>query len=1146
MTTLTNDAETTNRIVSALHANLLVEAGAGTGKTYALVSRVVALIKSGKATMRGIVAITFTEAAAAELSERIRSRMEQLLDPEYVAAGNDPLLPLPEAETGRIRQAIDEIDQASIQTIHSFASQILRERPLPADLPPGWATLDAIESNQLFADAWDNWLDTALGQDGDAELQDALRYLLGINIGVEKWRQLALSFSDNYDHLRGDGSIALDFPDVDLPDVIAATLVELNQALDMDENRGGRSASLAKEINDAINVILSTQNVAGDAFSVAKAIKGHSLNPPNRGNPQVKSIFREAGNAFLKSVQEGCAAKALPPLLRHLRQEFAIDYPARRKADGVATFEDLLVWSRDVLRDDGEARAYFQQKYSHILIDEFQDTDPLQAEMAFYLAAQPNADVSGQNWHTIHLHPGKLFIVGDAKQSIYRFRRADIGVTQLVKDSGQMKPITLSENRRSQKPVLDWVNAAFCQLMIQDSNDGPTVQAEYIPLQPNYETQQPGLGTAQFFGEPSDANAGQIRRRQAANVAALIAAATAGDERRNVYDKNKKCIRPAKLGDICILIRSRTGLNILERGLESANIPYRLEGGSLLFNTQEVRDLLNCLRAIDNPSDEVSVVAALRSPAFACSDVDLLQWRDVGGRWNYSASNKPNDPPPVADAMSILSQYHHRHQTESVAGLIADFIRNRRLDELDLAEPRPREMWRRRQFLVAQARNQEYNSGNGGTPLTLRRFIDWAETQQHENARIAEIAAPETDDESVRIMTMHAAKGLEFPIVILLGLNIPHRDNNNNLLLGASGATAEIYLSKDIKTPGYIELKSLENSHEIAETIRLAYVAATRARDHLLISLHHSTNSRTRQQNSLAARITEISESLPQTDAGADAITAPPIPAASNGVAPNDTYNPDWQTQRNAEIANRSRPQAVTATSIAKSGAPAPSHTIDDKDAAGDNDHEPRRGRGGRSGTAFGSALHAVLQQIVEQMTPDLPLTTNTSVDEYLNRRNNEITRLAQQQTADKGIASRNANEIARLAQKALSTSAVTAALRAPKLWSEIPVAAPITTPKGDVVVIEGIIDLLYQDADGELVVIDYKSDDITTEPEISARLEHYQWQGAAYAVALESATKKTVKDVQFLFVRLDNPLRQVENLRELMSQLPAKISAGG
>ena len=1145
MTTLTNDAETTNRIVSALDANLLVEAGAGTGKTYALVSRVVALIKSGKAAMRGIVAITFTEAAAAELSERIRSRMEQLLDPEYVAAGNDPLLPLSEAETGRIRQAIDEIDQASIQTIHSFASQILRERPIPAGLPPGWATLDAIETNRLFADAWDDWLDNALGQDGDAELQDSLRYLLGINIGVDQWRPLALSFSSDYDRLCNDNAI----PDIDLSTYCHDTLAKLQ---DLANECSNTNDPLYQQLAGAIETVQAVANVVDNPISAAYALNtgakvDYARNVGSKNNWQidpkeVRDEFRSVGVNFQVVVKSA----PMLPLLRNLRQAFAIDYPARRKADGVATFEDLLVWSRDVLRDDAEARSYFQQKYSHILIDEFQDTDPLQAEMAFYLAAQPNADVSGRDWHTIPLHPGKLFIVGDAKQSIYRFRRADIGVTQLVKDSKQMESLTLSENRRSQKSVLDWVNAAFSRLMIQDSNDGRPVQAEYVKLRPNTETQQPDLGKAQFFGEPSDANADQIRRGQAADVAALIAAATVGDGRRNVYDKNKKCIRPACLGDVCILIRSRTGLDILERKLESDNIPYRIEGGSLLFNTQEVRDLLNCLRAIDNPSDEVSVVAALRSPAFACSDVDLLRWRDAGGRWNYSATNKPDYPSPVAEAMAILEQYHNRHQTENVAALIADFIRNRRLDELDLAEPRPREMWRRRQFLVAQARNQEYNSGNGGAPLTLRRFIDWAETQQDENARIAEIAAPETDDDSVRIMTMHAAKGLEFPIVILLGLNIPHRDNNNHLFLGASGATAEIYLSKDIKTPGYSELASLENSHEIAESIRLAYVAATRARDHLLISLHYSTNGRTRQQNSLAARITEITDSLPHTDAGADAITAPPIPAASNGVAPNDTYNPDWQTQRDVEIVARSRPQAVTATSIAKSGAPAPAQLIDDKDAAGDNDHEPRRGRGGRSGTAFGSALHSVLQQIVEQMTPDLPLTTSAEVDEYLARWNDEIARLAQQQTSDKGIAPRNANEIARLAQKTLSTPAVTAALCAPNLWSEIPVAAPITTPKGDVVVIEGIIDLLYQDADGELVVIDYKSDDITTETDVTARLEHYQWQGAAYAAALESATGKAVKDVQFLFVRLDNPLRQVENLRGLISQLPAKIPAGG
>ena len=1137
MTTEASDKATSNRIVSGLDANLLVEAGAGTGKTYALVSRVVALIKSGKATMRGIVAITFTETAAAELSERIRSRMEQLSDPKYIAAGKDPLLKpsLTDVEKERIRKAIDDIDQASIQTIHSFAAQILRDRPMDAGLPPGWVTLDAIESRQLFDDAWDAWLDVALGQDGEAELQDSLRHLLGVKAGVDKWRQLARAFSENYDRLRGDDSIAWDFPDSDLSTAIATTVDELRQALEMDENRPGRSASLGGQISNAIDAILSAQEISYDAFLVSRAIRGHSIVPTGRGgNTAVKNRFAEASNAFLKSVQDACNAKVLPPLMQHLRQTFAVKYPDDRKADGVATFEDLLVWARDVLRDKAEARAHFQGRYSHILIDEFQDTDPLQAEIAFYLAARPDANVAGREWHSIPLQPGKLFIVGDAKQSIYRFRRADIGVTQLVKGSGQMESLGLSENRRSQKPVLEWVNAVFGRLMVPDNAEGPPVQAEYVPLQPNDDTQKCGLGMAQFFGGESDASTDQIRRTQAADVASLIAAAISESGGREVYDKGKDCIRPAKLGDVCILIRSRTGLGILERGLESANIPYRIEGGSLLFNTQEVQDLLNCLRAIDNPYDAVSVVAALRSPAFACSDADLFEWRDAGGGWNYTFNPADVADSPVAGAMGVLKGYNERHQTESVARLIAGFIRDRRLDELDLVEARPREMWRRRQFLVAQARSQEYGAATGGgAPLTLRRFIDWAETQQEENARIAEIAAPENDDDSVRIMTIHAAKGLEFPIVIMLGFGDKSVARRGNVYFGGTGESCEVYLSENLKTPGYDALFATEKRHSDAEYVRLAYVAATRARDHLLVSLHH------KDTGSLAAQIDGISD-LPHSEANVGTITALPMHDADDKM-PGDPYNPDWQAQRETEIKARSRPQAVTATGIAKFGEGASQSIIEDKDAVGDVDTGPRRGRGGRSGTAFGSALHSVLQIVVERMLPDLPLPSGADIGEYLAKWDADISDLAGQQVAEKGVAAGRGGEIVRLAHKALHTPAVAAALcAAPRLWSEIPVAA--TIDGGDDVVVEGIIDLLYEDSDGDLVVIDYKSDDVG-ESDVDAKLERYQWQGAAYAAALESTTGKTVKEVQFLFVRLEQPLRSVGNLRELMAQLPDRIA---
>ena len=248
---------------------------------------------------------------------------------------------------------------------------------------------------------------------------------------------------------------------------------------------------------------------------------------------EIRKQFREEiGQPFEIAVR---FAPALA-ILHHLRQSFALDYVAQRKAEGVATFDDLLVWARDLLRDDAPTRRHFQERYTHILIDEFQDTDPLQAEIAFYLAATSGANIAGPNWHTIPLIPGKLFIVGDSKQSIYRFRRADIGVTRLVRESGQLRPLTLAENRRSQKPILDWVNAVFSELMVGEAG----LQAEYIALQSNAGLQRDDLAASvQVFGEPMDLKADALRREQARHVVSIIAdsAGAGASNRMDVYDR---------------------------------------------------------------------------------------------------------------------------------------------------------------------------------------------------------------------------------------------------------------------------------------------------------------------------------------------------------------------------------------------------------------------------------------------------------------------------------------------------------------------------------------------------------------------------------------------------------------------------------
>ena len=1162
----TGDTHTTQRIVNDLDANFIVEAGAGTGKTYALVSRAVALVKAGHP-MPGIVAITFTEAAAAELSERIRARLEQLLDDRHPDNDTDLLAAnLADDHRQHIQNAIAELDQASIQTIHSFAAQLLRERPLSVGLPPGWATLDEVETKERFTDQWKEWLDYALGKDTgvDAGLQNSLRFLLENDVKVNHWQKIAQAFSDKADKLR-DATV---IPDGNLRSMACNTIKELRELQSKCDNPAD---ALYKRIEQVISAADNVLQFATDPVAVA----GVDTNFPTGGAPgasrywnqgispkEARDKLKAVRERFVGTVNAAPKVQELIPLLHNLRQHFAVDYAARRKAEGVATFDDLLVWARDLLRDDADARQHFRDKYSHILIDEFQDTDPLQAEIAFYLAAAPDADIHNQPWHTLPLTPGKLFIVGDPKQSIYRFRNADLAVVQQVKDGGQLAPLSISENRRSQNPVLHWVNAVFGGTDdaggLMQADDG--IQADYIPLQPNAGIQQESLGTVQVFGGPLAEIAAAVQRQQAKHVANLIAA-YAGDSaaaRLNIYDKGSKNIRPANLGDVCLLIRSRNGLGVLTRALDDAAIPYRLEGASLFFDTQEVQDLLNCLRAIDDPADEVSVVAALRSPAFACSDADLLRWRDAGGKtpaWNYQSRRLDADAaesgdqrqaaPSVWDGMQKLREYHERSRTESVAQLIAAFIRDRRLDELDLAETRPRETWRRRQFLVEQARNLEYDSAisPGAPPFTLRRFLGWAESRQEENARITEVAVPETDDDAVRIMTMHAAKGLEFPIVILLGLDYdPTAKSGPNgyptVLHGASGNPIEVLAGSwnrgsGLMTPGYQAAIATEDKHSGAEAIRLAYVGATRARDHLLVSLYHGVNQKGESKD-LIHRIANLPD-LPHHLALVDIADSPQLLLSKPDAIDAGDYDFDrWQHSRAAAIKQRSVPSAVTATRLARSGE-------SDQDAP--RPDEPKRGRGGRGGTAFGSALHSVLQDIVAEMqaSEQLPLPPGTPVADLLEQWDSEIEKLAKSAAKSQGLTGRD-GEIAALARLALQNDSVAKALRAPRLWPEIPVAAPIDDTQ-DPVVVEGIIDLLYQDDDGQLVILDYKSDNIKADDLDDRMKQHYQWQGAAYAAAIKRATGREVKDVQFLFVRLDGPARSVANWRNLVEEVAQRAA---
>ena len=746
--------------------------------------------------------------------------------------------------------------------------------------------------------------------------------------------------------------------------------------------------------------------------------------------------------------------------------------------------------ARDLLRDSIAARDHFRERYSHILIDEVQDTDPLQAELAMYLAE----DVSGSaessdrpnDWRDVRPAVGKLFIVGDPKQSIYRFRRADIRQVKLMQEAVGGSNAVLTQNFRSLRPVIDWVNHVFAQWMKEGKS-----QAEYSPLDAVSVHGEPP--PVRYMGGAIGGNIGDVRRQEADAVARTIRTAVEEGWQVRSEDLGPET-RPAKYQDVCVLMPSRLGLDALEFAFETAGIPYRLDSAGLIYESQEARDLLNCLGAIDDPTDQVSVVAALRSPALACSDADLLDFVESGGQFDYLADD---DTPSgyATDTLAILRDFHVRRRWMSPAALIEEFVRERRLMELALDGRNWRGRWMRYRFLIDRARAF---AASGET--SLRAYLAWTARQREEQARARETAVPESDEDAVRVMTVHGAKGLEFPILVLAGLNSSGTRGPGAVLFDHKGGRVEVKVGSresSFQTAGYEDLAESDKTREQEQDVRLMYVAATRARDHLIVSLYRNS----RGKNSPAARFEEFME-------GADYLWEPfdsskveerPSPDSPVAIGTSDTNTPaarrHWVEERNTTYAARSLPVSAAATRLAQ-------------EAKDEQDIPDEPWRRGRAGTSIGRAVHAVLQVV------DL-------------RTGNGLEDIAKAQAAAEGVPGR-ADDIARLVRRALDSPLVKRALESGRWWRETPVAGPV----GDGIV-EGFIDLLFKEEDS-FVIVDYKTDALGSDEEVERAMARYRLQGGGYALALSRATGATVKEVSFLFLE---PSRE-ETVEDLSSAM--------
>ncbi|MDQ0870177.1 ATP-dependent helicase/nuclease subunit A [Arthrobacter sp. V1I9] len=1062
-------------IEQELEANIFVEAGAGSGKTHELVERICAMVDAG-VELKCMAAITFTEKAAGELRERVRRR-------------------LADASPTDLRQrALDQLDTAPIGTIHSFAARIISEHPIEAGVPPLITVVDELRSQIAFTRRWE---DARQKLFADESLNDALRILLAVGVSLDHLQNVAADLDANWDRLESHPPRRRHIPAIDLGPLLRQTSDVLAHA--------DHCTDPADKLLTAFEHIKSWHGRLSEAESgelglvleLLHAVPQSGFSGGQRGNwsinvAEVRSSCKDLAqkaialrNSFVQPAVETITAAMAEVLLQAARE---------RQRSGELEYHDLLVHARDLLigKDKQGVHAALHHRYRCIMLDEFQDTDPIQAELATRIAASDGCGPDG--WEHLSVPPGRLFTVGDPKQSIYRFRRADIATylaaQQRFSHDADSRIASLQTNFRSTGKLLEWINGTFGELITANG----TVQPEYHalvpdPRRPEWSDEHGpavsiiGRGGAQP-DEAGKVSADAMRRQEAADVAAAIRVAT-GTAGLPAWQKQSKrsggfeC-SPVELKDICVLIPTRTSLAALEDALDDAGIEYRAEASSLVYSTQEVTDLLLAMRAISNTADEAALVLSLRSAMFGCGDDELFEWKRAGGHWGlFSRTPDGLKNSPVAHSLRYLADLCGETEVLTPAEIMERLVADRRMLEAAVDAPRYRDVWRRLRFVIDQARAWT-EATHGG----LRDYLVWAAVQQEDNSRVKEAVVPETDVQAVRIMTIHASKGLEFPMVILSGTGSAP-NNQKAAALWDQSSQVHVHFISDIRSAGYSSAEATEKEFDDAERRRLLYVACTRAESHLVVS--HYVNAK----NSLGQLLKDA----------VDAASAPdlhipedmPLQArTAHEVQPVEAFAV-WLQRRDIWQKNSALVSTTSVTAIAKGDGEMAAFVTDETPlfASADDDGSPPSPAvtGGEHGKEFGTALHRLLE------LSDL-------------RENENLEVLAERIASTSGLA--DPAGLAERARSALQSAPVRRAANR-EHWLELPV---VTAVNGTT--LEGIIDLMYREDDGTLVIADFKTDISVTQETLDA----YWRQLSTYAGMVERITGQRVSQLVLIFCR--------------------------
>jgi ATP-dependent helicase/nuclease subunit A len=820
--------------IACFARDLVVQAGAGTGKTHALVTLYLHLVAGAHEARQPvapprIAVMTFTEKAAGELKERIRTRLGALaatpedvarLEPTLAAAARALGVALPDKEGWTA--ALLALGAAPVGTFHSFAGALLRRHAARAGIDPDFKLLEEADLQARVTQAAERAILDALSG-GDVAVEELVAQFgfrgVGRNTGlVELVGRLR---GQRAEEGRGAAGLAGNYDPAVMARLFAdakarfeAVAEEVHAFADL--KRGSEAHRLTSELAGRMAALDFTRPADVDVvLAVGKKLRGPKVT-------EWKRALEDAGETW-NDAYHGQRAAPWAAALARLVDAVEQHYRAYKRSAGAVDFSDLLVLARDLLRDDPSVRATVRGRFDAVLVDEFQDTNPVQAELVQLIGNRQPDD-----------ERARLFVVGDRKQSIYEFRGADVAVfaraaTELVERGGGEELLT--QSRRSSPAVLALCNALFARAMVGSGEH--EWEVTYDPARDDL--------------SPLRADAPEWAGAELITVAPGLASEARGREARAIARRMVQLRSDGRrLGDMAMLLRRFTHVTDYLDALRAAGLPYFVVRGRGFFAAQEVRDLAAAMTVLDDPDDLLALVAVLRSPIVGVSDETLARLSLAGQLRTRvlldPATVLPASLPQAERAGLIRFRAQFRELTITADRLGPAACAQAIVDGADLVpllaatadgEQRVANLSR----LIEKARAFESAGGD------LRAFTGWLRRAAAPGgeAEAAQAQIADERDDVVRVMTVHQAKGLEFPIVFVPACGAMERVETSAIVYD-SGAGLGLRLRDEqrpgdrVHTTASRRVTELRQRRERAESLRVFYVAATRARDLVVFS----------------------------------------------------------------------------------------------------------------------------------------------------------------------------------------------------------------------------------------------------------------------------------------------------------------------